>query len=57
LQFKIGQRRSEILVCGGGGLVHGVLGGFLGVADGLLALAASLVAPVTLSVVLPMELS
>src|SRR3982074_3667370 len=36
---KIDQRRSKLLVRGGGRLVDGVLGGFLGVADGLLALA------------------
>src|ERR1700737_3171189 len=39
LQFKIDQRRSEIFVRGGGGLVHGVFGSFLGIADGFLALA------------------
>ena len=38
-RFKIDQCRSKILVRGGGYLVHGVLGGILGVADGLLALA------------------
>ena len=36
---NIVQRRSEILVRRRGRLVDGVLGGFLGVADGLLALA------------------
>src|ERR1700724_3258850 len=39
LRLQIDQRRSEFLVCRGGGLVDGVLGGFLGVAHGLLALA------------------
>src|SRR5882757_11582942 len=38
-QFKFDQRRSKLLVRSGGRLVHGVLGCFLGVADGLLALA------------------
>src|ERR1700688_2783342 len=36
---KFSWRRSEFLVRRGGGLVDGVLGGFLGVAHGLLALA------------------
>jgi hypothetical protein len=48
--------RSEILVGRSGGLVDGILGGFLGVAHGLLALAdRSLVVPLTLSAVLPIE--
>ena len=37
--IQIDQRRSEVLVRCGGRFVHGVLGCYLGVADGLLALA------------------
>jgi hypothetical protein len=37
--FKIDQRRSEVLVRCGGRLVDGILCRFLGVAQGLLALA------------------
>ena len=77
--FKIDQRRSEVLVRCGGRLVDGILCRFLGVAQGLLALAfdflnralalqlvgtdgfadalpiVSLVAPLTLSAVLPVQ--